>query len=179
MNIQPRRIEVHPYDPAWKTAFQRLHTMLQGILGDLALSIEHVGSTSVEGLAAKPIIDIDVVMESYDVFPAIVERLAAAGYEHRGDLGIAGREAFKRTYDDGFMAYHLYVCPKDGEELKRHLALRDYLRTHPDARDEYGALKMANAELFRYDIDGYIEAKGPFIRGILEKAAPQHSSTAD
>ncbi len=170
MNNPTRRIEVHPYDPAWKTAFLALQTMIQGILGDLAHSIEHVGSTSVEGLAAKPIIDIDVVMESYAVFPAIVERLAAAGFEHRGDLGIEGREAFKRTYDDGFMAYHLYVCPKDGEELRRHLAFRDYLRTHPDARDAYGALKMANAEKFRYDIDGYIEAKGPFIREMLVKA---------
>ncbi len=170
MNNPTRRIEVHPYDPAWKTVFLELQAMLQGILGDLALSIEHVGSTSVEGLAAKPIIDIDVVMESYEAFSAIVERLAAAGYEHRGDLGIAGREAFKRTFEDGFMSYHLYVCPKDGEELRRHLALRDYLRTHPDARDAYGALKMANAEKFRYDIDGYIEAKGPFIRDILVKA---------
>lgn len=165
-----RRVEVHPYNPAWKTAFLELQAMLHGILDDFAISIEHVGSTSVEGLAAKPIIDIDVVMESYAVFPAIVERLAAAGFEHRGDLGIEGREAFKRNFEDGFMAYHLYVCPKDGEELRRHLALRNYLRTHPDARDAYGALKMANAEKFRYDIDGYIEAKGPFIRGILEKA---------
>ena len=91
MNNPPRRIEVHPYNPTWKTAFLELQAMLQGILGDLVLSIEHVGSTSVEGLAAKPIIDIDVVMESYEVFPSIVERLAAAGFEHRGDLGIAGR----------------------------------------------------------------------------------------
>ncbi len=165
-----RRIEVFPYNPAWKTAFLELQAMLQGILGDLALCIEHVGSTSVEGLSAKPIIDIDVVMDSYEMFPAIVGKLAAAGFEHRGDLGIQGREAFKRTFEDGFMAYHLYVCPKDGEELRRHLTLRDYLRTHPDARDEYGALKIANADKYRYDIDGYIEAKGPFIRAILEKA---------
>ena len=169
LNNTLRRIEVVPYDPAWKTAFESLKAMLNGILGDLVIAIEHVGSTSVEGLAAKPIIDIDVVMESYAVFPDIVTRLAEAGFKHRGDLGIAGREAFKRTFDDGFMTYHLYVCPKGGEELTRHIALRDYLRTHPDARDEYGALKMANAEKYRYDIDGYIEAKGPFIRGIMEK----------
>jgi GrpB-like predicted nucleotidyltransferase (UPF0157 family) len=164
-----RRIEVVPYDPAWKTAFEDLKAMLEGILGDLALAIEHVGSTSVEGLAAKPIIDIDIVMESYDVFPAIVARLAGAGFEHRGDLGIAGREAFKRTFDDGHMAYHLYVCPRDGREYLQHIALRDYLRTHDDARDEYAALKQANAEKFRHDIDGYIEGKSGFIRGILNK----------
>ena len=79
-----RRIEVVPYDPAWKAEFQKLKAMLMGYIGDLVLDIEHVGSTSVEGLAAKPIIDIDVVMESYDVFPAIVERLAKEGFEHRG-----------------------------------------------------------------------------------------------
>jgi GrpB-like predicted nucleotidyltransferase (UPF0157 family) len=169
MPDQTRRIEIVPYDPAWKTEFLRVKAMLECYLGGLTLAVEHVGSTSVEGLAAKPIIDIDVVMERYGVFPAIVERLAAAGFEHRGDLGIAGREAFKRTFEDGFMAYHLYVCPKDGEELRRHIALRDYLRTHDHARDEYGALKIANAEKFRYDIDGYIAAKSDFIMGILNK----------
>ena len=123
-----RRIEVVPDDPAWIAEFQKLRAMLMGFIGDLVLDIEHVGSTSVAGLAAKPIIDIDVVMESYDVFPAIVERLAREGFEHVGDLGIAGREAFKRTFEDGFMAYHLYVCPKDGKEYRQHIALRDYLR---------------------------------------------------
>lgn len=168
MQEQRRRIEVVPYDPAWKSEFQRIEAMLTGVIGDLVLGIEHVGSTSVEGLTAKPIIDIDVVMESYAVFPAIVERLAGEGFEHVGDLGIAGREAFKRKFADGFMAYHLYVCPKDGMEFRRHIALRDYLRTHDGAREEYGALKQANAEKFRYDIDGYIDAKSDFIRGILE-----------
>lgn len=168
-----RRIEVIPYNPAWKTEFQKLKAMLTGSIGDLALGIEHVGSTSVEGLAAKPIIDIDVVMESYDVFSAIVERLAAQGFIHEGDLGIAGREAFKRSFEDGFMRYHLYVCPKDGRALREHIVFRDYLRSHQDARDEYGALKMANAKVYTYDIDGYVTAKTEFIRRITEKQEKQ------
>jgi GrpB-like predicted nucleotidyltransferase (UPF0157 family) len=169
-----RRIEVVPYNPQWKTAFEQIRAMLMEIIGDLVLDIEHVGSTSVEGLAAKPIIDIDAVMESYKVFPAIVERLAAQGFIHEGDLGIAGREAFKRSYDDGFIRYHLYVCPKDGRALREHIAFRDYLRTHQDARDEYGVLKMANEKIFTYDIDGYVAAKTEFIRRIIEKQLLLH-----
>ena len=165
-----KRVEVVAYNPDWKQEFLRICGMLQPLIGDLVLSIEHVGSTAVEGLAAKPIIDIDVVMESYAVFPSIVERLAAAGFRHEGNLGVPGREAFKRDGDDGFMKYHLYVCPQNSQSLREHIALRDWLRTHPEARDAYGALKQANAEQYRYDIDGYIAAKTDFIRGILVQA---------
>ncbi|WP_145950352.1 GrpB family protein, partial [Paenibacillus sp. Y412MC10] len=82
MAERTRVIEVVPYDPAWKEQFQQIKNMIEGFIGDLILGIEHVGSTSVEGLPAKPIIDLDVVMEDYSVLPAIVERLAKEGFKH-------------------------------------------------------------------------------------------------
>ena len=154
-----RKIIVLPYDERWKTAFIEIKNELEKALGGLALAIEHVGSTSVEGLSAKPIIDIDVVIEDYSVFDAVVENLAAVGYEHEGDLGIKDREAFR--YDDKphLHRHHLYVCPKDSAELHRHITFRDFLRKHPEAVEEYGAVKQNGAELYPTDIDKYIEHK--------------------
>ena len=136
---------------------------------DLALRIEHVGSTSVEGLAAKPIIDIDVVIRDRTVLPEVISALGRIGYTHEGDLGIPGREAFKYEGKDHLKKHHLYVCAQDSEELKRHLAFRDYLRSHPEAASEYGRIKEEGAALYPYDIDRYIEHKSPFIENVYKQ----------
>ncbi|MDP5274196.1 GrpB family protein [Chengkuizengella axinellae] len=164
-----RVIEIVPYHPEWKIEFEKIKSMILSYISDLIIKIDHVGSTSVEGLAAKPIIDVDVVIESYDVLPEVIERLAKEGFQHEGNLGVEGREAFKRTLDDGYMKYHLYVCPKDGKGYLEHIALRDYLRENETAREQYAALKYKLAEDHRYNIDHYIEGKNDFVTGILKK----------
>jgi GrpB-like predicted nucleotidyltransferase (UPF0157 family) len=163
-------VEVVPYDPEWKVEFDRIREQLLSYVGDLIITIEHVGSTSIEGLAAKPIIDLDLVMDSYDVLPQIIERLQQHGYEHQGNLGIEGREAFERRQADEFMKYHLYVCPKDGKGYLEHIAFRDYLRSNVVARQEYSEVKQHLAELHRYDMDAYCEGKTAFVTSILSKA---------
>jgi len=95
--------------------------------------------------------------------------LAKIGYRHEGDLGIPGREAFKYEGKEHLMKHHLYVCAKDSDELKRHLAFRDYLRSHPEAVKEYSRVKTEGAELYPYDIDKYIDHKSPFIEEIYAK----------
>jgi GrpB-like predicted nucleotidyltransferase (UPF0157 family) len=162
-------VEIVPYDQEWKKEFEKIRNMINSYIGDLILKIEHVGSTSVEGLMAKPIIDIDVVIDSYDLLPNIIERLEKEGYEHEGNLGIEGREAFKRTYDDEFMDYHLYVCPKDGKGYLEHIAFRDYLRKNKKAKKEYGDLKYRLAKIYRNDVDSYCNKKTEFIENILNK----------
>ncbi len=164
-----RVIEVVPYNPQWQKEFEKIRDMINSYIGDLIITIEHVGSTSVEGLSAKPIIDLDVVMDSYDVLPMIIERLEKVGYEYEGNLGIEGREAFKRPREDGLMKYHLYVCPKDGKGYLEHIAFRDYLRENETAKKEYEALKTNLAKKYRYDIDNYCGKKTEFVRGILNK----------
>lgn len=161
--MRTKKVIVLPYDASWKTAFNDIRRELEAALGDLAVSIEHVGSTSVEGLSAKPIIDIDVVIRDYSVFDAVVRKLASVGYIHEGDLGIQGREAFKYTHKPHLQKHHLYVCPQDSAELRRHITFRDFLRSNPDAVQEYSAVKETAARLYPEDIDGYIAFKSPCI----------------
>ncbi len=164
-----RNIVVVPYDSNWKQQFEAIRAEIQDALGELALYIEHVGSTSVEGLSAKPIIDIDVVIEDESKLQAVVERLAGIGYEHEGNLGIVGREAFGYTGKEHLQNHHLYVCTQDSPELKRHLAFRDYLRSHEEAVREYSRIKEEGAELYPKDIDGYISYKTGWIEKIYRK----------
>jgi GrpB-like predicted nucleotidyltransferase (UPF0157 family) len=160
-------VRVVPYDHEWKNEFLKIKAMIVDCAGDLIVGVEHVGSTAVEGLASKPIIDIDVVIDSYDVFPAVKDRLSKIGFEQEGNLGVEGREAFKRTFMDDFMPYHMYVCPKDGKGHLEHIAFRDYLRDHPEAVKAYGGLKVRLAEQFRTDITSYVNAKHEFVQSIL------------
>jgi len=164
-----KHVVVLPYDEAWKKDFEEIKAELMAVLGGLVLSVEHVGSTSVPGLAAKPIIDIDVVIEDTDCFEKVKTALETIGYQHEGDLGIPDREAFKYDGKEHLRKHHLYVCAKDSDELKRHLSFRDYLRTHPEAVKEYGRIKEEGARLYPNDIDSYIEYKAPFIENIYEQ----------
>ena len=161
-------VRVVAYDPAWVTTFASIHKVVTSALGPLAQRVEHVGSTSVPGLWAKPIVDIDVVIQSWASLPDTVTALGSLGYVHQGDQGIKEREAFKSPA--GTPSHNLYVCSADSRELKRHVAFRDYLRSHSDAVSEYAELKKKLAVEFRNDIDGYCEAKTDFIESILAKA---------
>ncbi len=163
-----KHVVVVPYDEQWKQDFLMIKEELAAALGQLAITIEHVGSTSVEGLSAKPIIDIDVVIKDYTVLEEVISALGTIGYQHEGDLGITGREAFKYVGKEHLRKHHLYVCPQDSPELKRHITFRDYLRTHPDAVKEYSRIKEEGAKLYPDDIEKYIEYKSPFIEKIYE-----------
>ena len=167
--MRTAKVIVLPYDRAWKTAFEAIKGELESAVGDLVLGIEHVGSTSVEGLSAKPCIDIDVVIEDYGVFEEVVRRLAAIGYIHEGDLGIPDREAFCYSDKPHLMTHHLYVCPRYSRELHRHITFRDFLRSHPEAVKRYGAVKEEGARLFPDDIEGYIAHKTPCIEELYRQ----------
>ena len=127
-----KHVVVLPYDEHWTRDFCEIKSEIQEALDQLALVIEHVGSTSVHGLSAKPIIDIDVVIKDYSMLDAVISALERIDYHHEGNLGIAGREAFKYEGKTHLRKHHLYVCPRDSEELKRHIAFREYLRSHPN-----------------------------------------------
>jgi GrpB-like predicted nucleotidyltransferase (UPF0157 family) len=179
--VQPARpVDIIPYNPAWPLIFEGLKGVYARALGPLALAIEHVGSTAVPGLAAKPIIDIDVVIPSPDVLPEIIRLLATLGYRHQGDLGVPGREAFAgegvdEVPRDGTGRYwpvhQLYICAADSDELHRHLQFRDWLRTHPVRAAEYSRLKAHLTPIEREDREGATEAKTAFIAATLTAAA--------
>lgn len=156
------------YDPHWPGLFQSLRRRIADVLGDMAAAIEHVGSTAVPGLAAKPIIDIDVLLTSETMLPAAIERLSSLGYIHRGNLGIPEREAFFAPANDP--PHHLYVCPHSSAEFRRHVAFRDYLRAHSEEAKIYADLKIALAERFREDREAYNNAKGEFVEELTSRA---------
>lgn len=163
-----RTIVVSAYDSRWPTYFEQIRSVVWPAVQDIALSIEHVGSTAVPGLAAKPIIDIDIVIPSKDVLDTTVQRLEALGYKHQGDLGIAGRDAFKQQND--LPRHNLYVCPAGSVGLRNHLALRDYLRAHPEAIEAYSALKRHLVATVANDIDLYVDGKTDLITTFLREA---------
>ena len=157
--MKTAKVVVLPYDTAWKSDFEKIKNEIESVVGDKIIAIEHVGSTSVEGLSAKPCIDIDVVIKDYSVFCDVVKGLESIGYIHEGDLGIKDREAFKYTDKPHLRQHHLYVCPAYSAELHRHVTFRDYLRNNPDAVKKYGAVKEEGAKLYPDNIDKYIQHK--------------------
>jgi len=161
-------IVIEEYDPFWPQQFEMLRARIAPIGGPLVTVIEHVGSTAVPGLAAKPIIDIDILLRSSADLPGAIERLHSLGYLHQGDLGIPGREAFRAPADD--FPHHLYVCLPEYPEFARHIAFRDYLRAHPEDRKAYARLKHDLEKKFRLDRGAYTEAKGEFVTSILGRA---------
>ena len=156
------------YDPQWPEMFMELRARIATVLGDLAAAIEHVGSTAVPGLAAKPVIDIDVLLSSSDGLPQAIERLASLGYAHRGDLGVAGRDAFRQPF--GQPAHHLYVCPPDSIEYRRHIEFRDHLRAYPESARRYVELKRNLAAEFGNDRERYNTGKTEFVDKIVRSA---------
>jgi GrpB-like predicted nucleotidyltransferase (UPF0157 family) len=158
-------VVVVPYDPEWPAAFALLRDRIAPVLGELGVGIEHVGSTAVPGLDAKPIIDIDVVIRHADDLPEVAARLATLGYTRLGDLGIIGREAFRAISD--LPRHYLYVCAAGAAPLQAHLTLRDALRCDGELAAAYGALKRDLAQRFRNDRDAYTEGKSVFVTAVL------------
>jgi GrpB-like predicted nucleotidyltransferase (UPF0157 family) len=161
-------ILVAPYDPQWALTFERDRAQLQAALRDLNVQIEHIGSTSVVGLAAKPIIDIMIVTQNEADAIRCITPIVRLDFECRGEAEIPGRLFFRRT-NPRTHNLHLYTTPAN-PEVERHLLFRNYLRAHPEAVQQYAELKYALAEKYRNDLEAYTESKTEFVRGIEASA---------
>lgn len=175
------------YDPEWRCEFERLRAVYLRYLKLLTIDVQHVGSTSVPGLAAKPIIDIDIIVDSEEMVGDAIEALRELGYIHIGDQGVAGREAFERASaavpywrtQSSWLPHHLYVCVDGCTSVQNHLVFRDYLRSSPDAAQAYGRLKKELAQTYEYDVDMYCENKTPFVARILARAGLAEEDVRD
>jgi GrpB-like predicted nucleotidyltransferase (UPF0157 family) len=167
---------VVPYDPRWPAWFERIRTRVDAALDGLAHETVHVGSTAVPGLAAKPIIDIDIVVADRRAVRAAIDSLAAAGWRHQGDNGIAGREAFAPPEDSVY--HHLYVVVDGDEPHRDHVDFRDYLRAQPGQAARYGELKRQLAPLLVTDRLAYGDAKAGLIAEFLVLARAKSGSPA-
>lgn len=167
-----------PYNPKWEEDFKLIKVTLNEALLGCSFTIEHVGSTAVPELVAKPIIDVDVVYYSPTNFNEIRSRLEQIGYYHNGNQGIVGREVFKRKELSkhkvlDHISHHLYVCSENSEELQKHILFRDYLRKNPRSREQYAKMKLkiateANQQKKRYAILKTIQLT-KFIHDIVKK----------
>ena len=166
--MRTKRVVVEKWNPQWKYEYEKIVASLGKDIIYNSIKIEHVGSTSVEGLSAKPVIDLDIVIEK-DKFAIIKELLNKKGYEYEGDLGIEGREAFSYSGKEELMTHHLYVCPKDSKELFKHITFRDFLKNNPALASEYSKVKEQAAVLYPDDIDKYMEFKSKIIEKIYKK----------
>ena len=156
-----------PYDPAWPGLFDLRAEEIRRALGDIAVRVEHVGSTSVSGLAAKPVIDIQVSVQRLFPRAEYVEPLVALGYRHLVDPIDSQQEYLTKGYDpDRELKVHVHVCGAGTEWERRHLAFRDWLRTHPQDAERYERLKAELAERHPNDIFSYVQDKTEFIRSI-------------
>lgn len=160
-----------PFDPKWPAAYQEEAARIWSVVGDSLTSLEHIGSTSVPGLAAKPIIDMLAGLKSLEDTPALVAGLIPIGYvyEPEREEAIPDRRYFSKM-KKGQLGYHLHMVEPSTEFYIRHVAFRDYLRAHPDAAAEYAALKIKLSKQYRSDREGYTNAKTAFIKEIESKA---------
>lgn len=164
-----RAVVVVPYDPVWSELFESEAAALTEIFGETVLRWHHIGSTSVPGLAAKPVIDILGELHAPEEADTFDAAMRAAGYEPKGENGIPGRRFYSRTRN-GERSHHVHLFRADSADVTRHLQFRDYLRAHPEKAETYGRLKLELAKRFPFDIEAYIAGKSPLVRELEAEA---------
>jgi GrpB-like predicted nucleotidyltransferase (UPF0157 family) len=161
------------YQLDWKANFETIKGIYENLLMNIDIVIEHVGSTAIPNLMAKPIIDIDIAYFSQTDFVIIKKRLESIGYFHNGNQGVKGREVFKRIDnqhpDLDRISHHLYVCHVENEEFKHHILFRDYLNQHEEERKAYENLKIEIAEMANQDRKTYAYIKEIKARSFIER----------
>lgn len=166
-----RPVVIKPYDPNWPELFQTEAKLIQETIAPFITTIHHIGSTSVPGLAAKPIIDMLIGLNKLSDSVHFAPLLINIGYRYfpEHEVEMPERRYFSKIINSD-MGYHLHMVEPDSEFFRRHLAFRDYLRVHPDAVADYAALKIKLAEEYGSDREGYTDAKSDFIKEIEQKA---------
>lgn len=164
-----RKIEVVDYRPEWSEMFKIESKKIRSILGKNCKAIYHIGSTSVKDMPAKPIIDIMPVVKNISLVDAHDKEFEALGYECRGEFGIPGRRFYAKGGDD--RTHHIHIFELGNQtDIRRHLALRNYLASHPAKAEEYGNLKKQLAAEFPFDNDGYCDGKEAYIKELEMEA---------
>ena len=170
-----RKLEIAPYNPAWTNMFKNEAQALTEVLSAEIIGINHIGSTSVPNLYAKPIIDILITVKDISKLDNYNNMLAEMGYEAMGENGISGRRYFQKGRDD--RTHHLHVYEKGNQHVHRHLAFKDYLINHPNEVEDYGQLKLKLTNDNNTTIDEYIRGKNDFVQALEERALNWHKNS--
>lgn len=161
-------VQVVEHHPSWGVLAADACQEVQRVCGNLLTDLQHVGSTAVPDLPAKPILDIAAAVATLDAIPELVERLTGIGYIYRGDGGEEGGHLFVRESSPDVRTIHLHVVEHQDAQWRNYLFFRDLLRQHPGIRKQYATLKQELGNRFRDDRKSYTASKHAFIRGILE-----------
>ena len=168
-----RKVEVLPFNPEWKKKFEREALRLKQIFGDVSVDIHHIGSTSIPGMRAKPVIDILIEVKDINDVENLNMEMAKIGYEAKGENGMPARRYFRKE-ENGIRSHHVHVFQTGNPEIKKHIAFRDYLRSHPDVATEYKQLKEDLAKKYPEDIESYVQGKNDFIKRVDEKTSHEN-----
>jgi GrpB-like predicted nucleotidyltransferase (UPF0157 family) len=174
-----KNVEVVPHDPRWRDAFTAEARHVTAALGESAVAIHHVGSTSIPGIHAKPIIDLLVEFRDLAEADARSPAMESLGYQVMGEYGIPGRRYFRKDNPDGVRTHHVHAFQTGSDEVVRHLAFRDYMLAHPADAQAYSELKQKLAREHPRDMDGYMDGKDGFIKEMDRKAAAWRASLSD
>lgn len=165
-----REIIIVPYDNSWPIKYQDEVKRIKKILENEIISDHHIGSTSIPGMSAKPIIDILLEVRNISKIDEYNQKMIELGYEPRGELGIPGRRYFSREEPKDLRTHHIHAFQSGDENLARHLAFRDYMISHNKEAKIYARLKEGLARKYRYDVDAYIVGKESYVNEIERKA---------
>ena len=161
-------VRVCSYTAEWKRLFEQERACLQAAIGEYVLDIQHVGSTSIPGMAAKPIIDIGIAVRNFQEAAVCIEPVVELGYEYRGENGIPRRHFFVKR--DPRTTHHVHVNEADGRDWENQVFFRDYLIQHPGVAQGYAKLKLELARLFPTDRPAYLDGKAALIERVLRLA---------
>lgn len=162
-------VKIEEYNDEWPFYYQVEKRKIEEVMTDKAIAIEHIGSTSVQGLGAKPIIDFMVGVKDLKEVESFIEPLAGIGYEHVFHKEFPNRRFFRRgQWRAG--THHLHIYVYGSEEWNNNILFRDYLKTHPETLKQYNQLKKELAEKYPHDRVAYTNAKHPFIIDVIQKA---------
>lgn len=174
IGLQRGTVKLVAHNPKWAECFSEEKELLSKTLGEKILDLRHIGSTSIPGILAKPILDILAAVKTLADVEAFTQDLNKVGYEDKGDGGVLGRRFFVRG-GEAKRTHHLNFCEMNSFFWESHLAFRGYLRRHSDAAKEYSALKRGLADRFPNDRGAYTTGKGEFIRSILNRVMNEPS----
>jgi GrpB-like predicted nucleotidyltransferase (UPF0157 family) len=166
-----RKVEVVPHTPKWREAFDIESKLIAAALGETVVAVHHIGSTAIPNIYAKPIIDFLVEVKDIIEVDGQSSSMELLGYEVMGEFGMSGRRYFRKNNQEGVRTHHIHTFDVSSEQVKRHLAFRDYMIANPKDAQRYSELKRRLAREHPTNIDGYMDGKDGFIREMDQKAA--------
>jgi GrpB-like predicted nucleotidyltransferase (UPF0157 family) len=163
-SVIPHQVTIEPYNPDWPSHARQIAIQLKQVLKDNLHTVEHIGSTSIPGLSAKPVIDLIPIVKDLNALDLQQQSIKDLGYQWFGEFGITGRRFCSLTSPAGQRLIHLHFFQKDAENIRRHLAFRDYLRAHPQIAKEYEKEKNRAAALHPNDSLAYNDEKAAWVQ---------------